>query len=180
MADHADPGWVRALPAVLGIVTGRQPKVSILLMMRAIVLLLTLVVGGTALGVLIFGAGSDVARIDPTIARIGISAALGGSVIATSFIGRAGPDTSSEAALASDLFQISMRRALASVAVGPAGLMLSWLAADSSYVIFGSGLALLLTAVAGPSLKRIKAWEAEVAEAGSSLSVRAALDRPWN
>ena len=59
------------------------------------------------------------------------------------------------------------------------GLMLSWLAADASYVIFGSGLAMLLMAVAGPTSKRIDHWQFKVDEADVELSVRSALDRPW-
>ncbi len=179
MSEHPDPGWRPAVPVALGIVTGRGASGSILLVMRAGVLLLSLVAAVTAVAVLVFGAGSGVEKVDGTVARIGISAAVGASVIATSYIGRGGPDLDTEAHLAVSLFQIIMRRVLAAAAVGPAGLMLSWLAADASYVIFGSGLAMLLMAVAGPTSKRIDHWQSEVDEAGAELSVRSALDQPW-
>jgi len=147
--------------------------------MRAGVLLLSAVAGLTALTVLIFGAGSSAERIDAIVARVAISAAVGASVIATSFIGRGGPDLQTEGHLAVSVFQITMRRVLAAAAVGPAGLMLSWLSADASYVIFGSGLAMLLMAVASPTSKRLDQWQSEVDEAESKLSVHSALDRPW-
>ena len=162
-----------------GIVTGRGTTGSILLVMRAGVLLLSLVAAVTAVVVLVFGAGSGGERIDATIARIGISAAVGVSVIVTSFIGRGGPDLDSEGHLAVSVFRITMRRVLAAAAVGPAGLLLSWLSADGSYVIFGSGLAMLLMAVVSPTSSRIEQWQSEVDEAGSNLSVRLALNRPW-
>jgi len=38
---------------------------------------------------------------------------------------------------------------------------------------------MLLMAVAGPTSKRIDHWQSEVDEAGTELSVRSALDRPW-
>jgi len=177
--EHTDPGWGPAVPVAAGIVTGRGAAGSILLVMRAGVLLLSLVSAVTAVLVLVFGAGSGAERIEPTIARIGISAAVGASVIAGTLIGRDGPALDSEGHLAVSLFQITMRRVLAAAAVGPAGLLLSWLSADASYVIFGSGLAMLLMAVASPTSSRIEQWQSDVVEAGSELSVRTALDRSW-
>lgn len=117
--------------------------------------------------------------MDPTTARIGISAIVGAAVITISLIGKAGPETGSEARLAASLFQITMRRVLAAAAVGPGGFFLSWAAADATYVIFGSGLALLLMAVASPTSDRLDQWQTEVDETGSALSVRAALARSW-
>lgn len=149
------------------------------MVMRAGVLLLSMVAAVTALVVLVFGAGSGAEMIDATTARIGISAAVGLSVIATSRIGRGGPDLGSEAELAVSLFRITMRRVLAAAAVGPAGLLLSWLSADASYVIYGSGLAMLLMAVASPTAKRLDQLQSEVDEAESELSVRSAIERPW-
>lgn len=147
--------------------------------MRAGVLLLSLVAAATALAVIVFGAGSGTERISALSARMGISAAVGLSVIATSSIGRGGPDLDSESQMAVSLFQITMRRVLAAAAVGPVGLLLSWLSADASYVIYGSGLAMLLMAVASPTAKRLDQLQSEVDEAGSDLSVRTAVSRSW-
>jgi hypothetical protein len=179
MSEFDDPGWKPSVPVAMGIVRGRGVTGSILLVMRAAVLLLSVVSGLTAVAVLIFGAGSGEVVIGSTVARMTISAAVGAAVIATSFIGREGPDLSDEGAMAVSLFQITMRRVLAAAAVGPAGLILSWLSADASYVIFGAGLAMLLMAVASPTARRISQWEIEVEEAGSDLSVPAALSRSW-
>jgi hypothetical protein len=177
--ELADPGWKPSVPVAVGIVRGRGATGSILLVMRAAVLLLSVVSGLTAVAVLVFGAGSGEVVINSTVARMGISAVVGAAVFATSFIGRAGPDLSDESVMAVSLFQITMRRVLAAAAVGPAGLIFSWLSADASYVIFGAGLAMLLMAVASPTARRIEQWETEVEEAGSDLSVRSALNRPW-
>ena len=179
MIQDADPGWKPAVPVAVNIVIGRGVSGSILIVMRAGVLLLSLVAAVTAVLVVVFGAGSGAERVDATVARIGISAAIGLSVIATSSIGRGGPDVDGEGSLAVSLFRITMRRVLAAAAVGPAGLLLSWLSADASYVIYGTGLAMLLMAVASPTAKRLDQLQSEVDEAGSNLSVRTALDRPW-
>ncbi len=149
------------------------------MVMRAGVLLLTLVTAVTATAALVFGAGSDVERIGASTARIGISAGVGLSVIATVTIGRGGPDLDSESHLALSVFQITMRRVLAAAAVGPIGLLLSWLSADATYVIYGSGMAMLLMAVASPTTKRLDQLQSEVDEAGSDLSVHSAVDRSW-
>jgi peptidoglycan/LPS O-acetylase OafA/YrhL len=150
-----------------------------LLVLRAFVLLLAVVALGGGVIALMFGAGAEEPRIDALAARFAISLALGASVIATSFIGKEGPDVGSEAELAASLYQTTMRRVLAAAAVGPIGLLLSWLSGDGTYVIFGTGLALLLMAVAAPTGKRLKQYQSEVDDAGSDLSVMSALSRRY-
>lgn len=149
------------------------------MVMRATVVLLSGVAALSALTVLVFGAGSGTRYVDASLARIGLSALVGAAVIAISYIGRGGPDLDDERHLAVSLFQIGTKRVLSAAAVGPGGFILSWLAADATYVIFGAGLALLLMAVVAPTVDRIAQWQAEVDEAGSDLSVGAALGRPW-
>jgi hypothetical protein len=174
-----DPGWRPAFPLVGRILTGRGPDGSILLVMRASVILLGIAATASGLGALVLGAGSQQPRIDQTVARLLISLAMGLGVIGTSQVGKGGPDVNSPGHLAISVFRITMRRVLFAAAVGPAGLAISWLAGDASYVVFGTGMALLLMAVASPTLKRISAFQAEVVEAGSDLSVIETLHRPY-
>lgn len=179
MDEFADPGWRPAVPLIGRILSGRGPEGPILLVMRAGVLLLGAVAASSAIFALVFGAGSRDPRIDSVVARILISAAMGASAIGISLTGTGGPDLESEGHLAVSVFAITMRRVVYAAAMGPAGLMISWLAGDASYVIFGTGLALLLLAVAGPTSKRITHFQEEVDEAGSGLSVIRALHRPY-
>lgn len=179
MNDVIDPGWRPAVPLVGRILSGRGPDGSILLVMRAGVMLLAGVAAATALGALLFGAGSQEPRIGPTLARILISASMGAGAIGISLTGTGGPDTESESHLAVSVFTITMRRVLWAAAIGPAGLAISWLAGDASYVIFGTGLALLFMTVAGPTSKRLGQFQREVEEAESDLSVLRALHRPY-
>jgi len=179
MHESTDPGWSPAVPLIGRILSGRGPDGSILLVMRAGVMLLGVVAGVAALIALTMGAGSREPRIDPVTARTAISVSLGAVVIAISRIGRAGPGTETDDHLALSVFDITMRRVLAAAALGPIGLGVSWLAGDPSYVIFGTGLALLFMAIAGPTSKRLGQFQAEVDEAGSSLSVLNALERSY-
>lgn len=167
------------MPLVAKILTGRTPTGSILEVMRAGVILLAGVAVTSALVALILGAGSNEPRIDATTARIAISAAMGVGAVGISLTGRAGPDVDSPGHLGVSIFQITMRRVLWAAAIGPAGLAISWLSGDGSYVVFGTGLAVLFIAVAGPTTKRISVFQTEVDEAGSDLSVLVALQRPY-
>lgn len=167
------------MPLVARILSGRGPDGSILMVMRAAVILLAAVASGAALVALVAGAGTREARIDPTVARILISLAMGVGAIGVSLTGKGGPDLDSPAHLAVSVFQITMRRVLFAAAIGPAGLVISWLSGDASYVIFGTGLALLFMAVAGPTSKRIAHFQSEVDDAGADLSVLAAVQRPY-
>jgi hypothetical protein len=72
-----------------------------------------------------------------------------------------------------------MRRMLIAATLGPSGMVLSWLSGDATYVVFGTGLALLLIAVASPTSRRIEQFQSEVDEAEASLSVLDALLRPY-
>lgn len=177
--DPLDPGWRPAFPIARRILMGRGPSGSILLVMRAGVVLLGAVAAGSALAALVFGAGSQDPRISATSARILISAAMGAGAIGVSLTGTGGPDLDDEGRLAVSVFTITMRRVLFAAAIGPAGFAISWLAGDASYVVFGTGLALLFMAVAGPTSKRIAQFQTEVDEAGSDLSVLHALQRPY-
>jgi hypothetical protein len=179
MTDFTDPGWRPALPLVGRILSGRGPDGSILLVMRAGVILLGAVAVAAAIAALVFGAGTQEPRISSTVARILISAAMGGGAIGVSLTGTGGPDMDSEGHLAVSVFTVTMRRVLYAAAIGPAGLAISWLSSDGSYVIFGTGLALLFMAVGGPTSKRVAQFQAEVDEAGSDLSVIRALHRSY-
>lgn len=179
MNDLTDPGWRPALPLVGRILTGRGPDGSILLVMRAGVVLLGGVAAASALGALVLGAGSQEPRIGSGLARILISAAMGAGAIGVALTGTGGPDTDSEGHLAVSVFTITMRRVVYAAAIGPAGLAISWLSGDASYVIFGTGLALLFMAVAGPTSKRIAQFQGEVDDAGVELSVLRALQRRY-
>lgn len=179
MTGQTDPGWKPALPLVGRILSGRGPDGSILMVMRAAVVLLAAVATGAALLALIAGAGTREPQIDSTVARILISASMGIGAIGVSLTGQGGPDLEGPGHLAVSVFRITMRRVLYAASIGPAGLAISWLAGDASYVIFGTGLALLFMAVAGPTSKRLAHFQSEVDEAGSDLSVVAALERPY-
>jgi hypothetical protein len=177
--DPLDPGWRPAVPIAVRILAGRGPEGSMLLVMRAGVILLAAVATGSAVAALVFGAGSREPRISATLARILISAAMGGGAIGVSLTGTGGPDLDSDRHLAVSVFTITMYRVLFAAAIGPAGFAISWLAGDASYVIFGTGLALLFMAVAGPTSKRLAQFQAEVDEAGSDRSVLIALQGPY-
>jgi hypothetical protein len=131
------------------------------------------------LAALLFGAGTQEPRISSTVARILISAAMGAGAIGVSLTGTGGPDLESEGHLAVSVFTITMRRVLYAAVIGPAGLAISWLSGDGSYVIFGTGLALLFMAVAGPTSKRLAQFQSEVDDAGCDLSVIRALQRSY-
>jgi hypothetical protein len=178
MTEPTDPGWRPALQLVGRVVAGR-PDGTILLVMRAGVILLGAVAAASALAALLFGAGSREPLISAAVARILISAAMGFGAIGVSLTGTGGPDLGSEGHLAVSVFTITMRRVLYAAAIGPAGFAISWLAGDASYVVFGTGLALLLMAVGGPTSKRLAQFQAEVDEEGSDLSVLQALHRPY-
>lgn len=178
-ADSLDPGWRPALTLAGRIITGRGAQGSMLLVMRAAVVLLSVAAVATAVGVLVFGGGSGEASMDETTARLGLFAAVGIAAAVISLVGRGGPDVADEIHLAVFVFQVTMRRVLAAAALGPAGLVLSWLAADGTFVIFGAGVAVLLMAVVAPTADRLRQWQADVAEAGSDLSVIGALSRPF-
>lgn len=179
MTDVTDPGWEPAVPLIGRVVAGR-PTGSILLVMRAMVLLLGIVAAAGAAVALLAGAGSSEPLIGSTAARILLSAAMGAGAIGISLTGTGGPDADDPHHLAVSIFQITMRRVLFAAAIGPAGLAISWLAGDGSYVIFGTGLALLFMAVAGPTRKRLSQFQVEVEEAGSTLSVLEVLQRPYS
>jgi hypothetical protein len=53
------------------------------------------------------------------------------------------------------------------------------MAGEGSYVIFGSGAAILLMAVVAPTSDRLQAWQTEVSEAGSQIVVLAAVLMPY-
>jgi hypothetical protein len=179
VTEPTDPGWIAAWPVAGRLVAGRGPSGTVLLVMRAFVLVLSTVAVGGGVAALVFGAGSQQPAIEPLTARFGISVVIGAAVIAITFIGRSGPETSGEGALALSLYQTTMRRVLAAAAIGPVGMALSWLSGDATYVIFGTGLALLLMAVAGPTAKRLNQYQAEVDDQGSDLSVLQALSRRY-
>lgn len=179
VTEPLDPGWRPALPLVGQVVGGRSLDGSILIVMRAAVVFLVIVSAVLGLGVVVFGAGPREARIGDGAARILLSAVMGGALIGISMTGRGGPDLSDADHLAVSVFRITMRRVVFAAAIGPAGMAISWLAGDPSYVIFGTGLAILLMAVAGPSERRIGQFQTEVDEAGSDLSVLGALQRRY-
>ena len=179
MTDSLDPGWRPAVPLVGRIVSGRGLDGSILLVMRAAVIFLGVAAALSGLGSLILGAGSQHPRIGGTSARILISLAMGIAAIGISTVGKAGPDLDSPGHLAVSVFRITMRRVLFAAGVGPAGLAISWVSGDASYVIFGTGLAILLMAVAAPTSRRLAQFQSEVVDAGSEISVLEALQRSY-
>lgn len=147
--------------------------------MRAAIVLLGTVAVLAALGALVAGAGTREPVIGPTPARLVLSGALGVAVLGMSMTGTGGPDVAGPDHLAIDIFRITMRRVLFAAVLGPVGLGVSWLAGDGSYVVFGTGLALLFMAVAGPTEKRLRQFQVEVDEAGSDLDVVEALLRSY-
>lgn len=178
MPHPLDPGWRRAPAAAWRILTG-GPQGTILEVMRAAVVLLGTVAVVAALGALMAGAGTRDPVIGSTSARLALSGALAVAVVGMSLTGTGGPDVDGPDHLAIDVFRITMRRVLFAAALGPAGLAISWLAGDGSYVVFGTGLALLFMAVSGPTEKRLRQFQVEVGEAGSDLDVVEALQRSF-
>lgn len=179
MTVPRDPGWKSALPQVGRIATGRTPAGSILLVMRGAVLFLEIAAVVAGFLVVFLGGGAQEARVDDVTARILISLMVGVVIIAITRIGREGPDVSTAEHLAVSVFRITMRRVLVAAALAPVGMALSWLSGDASYVVFGTGLAMLLMAVSSPTVRRIEQFQTEVDDAGSELVVLAALQRSY-
>ncbi|OFW67451.1 MAG: hypothetical protein A2Z12_03340 [Actinobacteria bacterium RBG_16_68_21] len=179
MTDQVDPGWRPALPIALGILSLRRPSGSMLIVLRAAVIFLATAAAATAVFAVVLSAGSAEPRIGEVTAQL----LLGGAVIAAASVialtGREAPDLRSEGHLAVWLFGVTMRRILASAAVGPVGFLLSWMAGAGSYVIFGAGAAILLMAVVAPTGDRLRSWQVEVTEAGSDIVVLRALEHPY-
>lgn len=157
----------------------RPPDASILLVMRGAVLFLSVAGAAAAVVAIALGAGSQEPRIEEATARIVLGVAVAAGAIALAVIGRAGPDVRSRSHLAVSVFRITMLRVLATAAVQPVGLALSWASGDPAYVIFGTGAAILLMAVGGPTRDRLAKWQDEVEGRGSDLSVVAALAAPY-
>jgi hypothetical protein len=179
MSDLVDPGWRPAVPMALRILGLRRPSGSMLVVLRASIVFLCGAAGIIGVVAVVLSAGSSEPRISGVTAQI----ILGGAVIAAaaviSMTGRESPDLRSVGHLAVWLFAVTMRRVLAAAAVGPVGFLLSWMAGAGSYVIFGSGAAILLMAVVAPTRDRIASWQAEVTETGSELVVLEGLLLPY-
>lgn len=179
MTEPVDPGWRPAIPIAIRILGLRRPSGSILIVLRAVVVFLSLAAAATAAIAILLSAGSEEPRIGEVTAQLVLGAAVIASAAVVALTGREPPDLRSEGHLAVSLFAVTMRRVLASAAVGPVGFLLSWMAGAGSYVIFGSGAAILLMAVVAPTKARLDAWQAEVTEAGAEISVLAAVLLPY-
>lgn len=171
-----DPGWRPAVALAARIALLRPPDGPILIVMRAAVVFLAGASVTTAVLVLVFGGGSGEARVDEVTAQIILFAAVGAAAVVTALGGRESPDTRSEGLLAAWIFRVTMLRVVAAALVGPVGLLLSWSAADGAWVIYGTGAAILLMLVVGPTRRRIVAFQDEVGDEGDVL---AALLRPY-
>ncbi|HEX9978408.1 MAG TPA: hypothetical protein VGB41_07270 [Acidimicrobiia bacterium] len=179
MTTPADPGWRPSIPVAVRILGLRRPSGSILIVMRAAIMFLSAAAAITAVVAVILSAGSEEPRISELTAQIVLGAAVIAAASAIAVSGREPLDVRSEGHLAVWLFAITMRRVLASAAVGPVGFLLSWMAGEGSYVIFGSGAAILLMAVVAPTSDRLQAWQTEVSEAGSQIVVLTAVLMPY-
>jgi len=175
MTESTDPGWRPALPVALRILGLRRPSGSLLIVLRAAVIFLSVAAAGTAVIALILGAGSEEPRITGATAQLLLGAAVIAAASVIVVTGREAPDVRTGGHLGYWLFTVTMRRVLAAAAVGPVGFLLSWMAGAGSYVIFGSGVAILLMAVVAPTRDRLTAWQAEVNEAGADIAVLDAL-----
>ena len=182
MTDHApmqDPGWRPAVPVALRMATLRPPQGTVLVVLRAGVLAL----GGTAVIVgvlaLLLGAGAGEQRVDDVEAQLVLGATTITAAIGIAVVGRSWEPPSTEPALASAIFVLTLRRVVVASIVLPVGMVLSWASSDETWIIFGAGATLLLMAVAGPSRDRLAKWQEEVADAGLDLSVLSALSRRY-
>lgn len=171
-----DPGWRPAIGLAVRIALLRPPEGAILIVMRAAVVFLGVATAVTAVLVLTFGAGSGEARIGDATAQLVLFAAVGAAAILIAISGREAPDTRTEGLLAAWIFRVTLLRVVASAAVGPVGLLLSWSAGDGAWVIYGAGAAILLMLVVGPTRRRIAAFQEEV---GEEIDVIAALMHPY-
>jgi hypothetical protein len=171
--EPVDPGWRPAVRLALRLLrpTG---TVSVLMVMRSSTVLLGGVAGLAGLIALLLGAGASSPRMDPVSAQV----LLAGAVIAAASVmavhGRVLPEVEPRR-LAWFLFTTTQRKVMAAAAVGPAGMLLSWLSADGTMVIFGVGVAILLMMVAAPTALRIRAWQDEVDAFTKPYSVLGAL-----
>jgi len=179
MTQELDPGWRPALGVAFGILGFRRPTGSILIVLRAAVVFLSVSAAVMAGIAVVLSAGSAEPRIGEVTAQLVLGAAVIASASVTALTGRESPDLRSPGHLAVWLFRVTMRRVLASAAVGPVGFLLSWMAGAGSYVIFGSGAAILLMAVVAPTVTRIESWQAEVTGTGSDIVVLEALLFPY-
>jgi hypothetical protein len=171
--EATDPGWRPALRAASRLVTS-GPSGSMLVVMRATVVLLCTVAGATALLALLLGAGSGEPKIDGVAAHVVLGAGVAAAAAVMALTGRVLPEEG-PGEVAAFLFVTTQRKVLAAACVGPLGLFLSWLAADGAQVIFGVGAAVLLMAVAAPTADRIHAWQEEVDTFPEPFSVLEAL-----
>jgi hypothetical protein len=172
-----DPGWRPAVALAGRIALLRRPQGSILTVLRATVVFLAVAPGLIAVLVLLLGAGSRSPQIEQITAQIALFAAVGLAATAIALIGREHPDDESELRLAAWVFRTTMRRVLAAAAVGPVGLLLSWMAGDGAWVIYGAGASIVLISIAAPTASRLQAWQEDIGEEG--LSVLQALQRRY-
>lgn len=179
MTDPTDPGWRPAVPVAIGILGLRKPVGSILIVMRAVVVFLASTAAVIAVVAVLLSAGSSEPRIGEVSAQLILGAAVIAAASVIAVTGREPADLQGEGHLALWLFSVTMRRVLAAAAVGPVGFVLSWMAGAGSYVIFGSGAAILLMAVVSPTADRLRTWQTEVDEAGSEIVVLEALAMPY-
>ena len=176
----SDPGWRPAVAVAWRVLTLRPPEASILMVMRGAVIFLSVAGAVAAVVAIALGAGSQEPRIEEATARIVLGLAVAVGAITLALIGRSGPDVRSQGHLAVSVFRATMLRVLAVAAVQPAGLALSWASGDPAYVIFGTGAAILLMAVGGPTRDRLGKWQELIDESGSDLSLQEALSAPYH
>jgi hypothetical protein len=176
--EPVDPGWRPAARSAAALLVGRRPATSILEVMRGSIVLLSAAAGTAALIALVLGAGSGEPRIDRVAAQVLLGAGVIAAATVMATVGRILPEVD-PSRLAVFLFVATQRKVLAAAAVGPLGLILSWLAADGALVIFGMGTSILLMAVAAPTADRIRIWQEEVDTFEHPYSVLGALLRSY-
>ena len=177
MIDPIDPGWGPAFPIALGILALRRPSGSILIVMRAAVLVVEI---ATAFLAVVAGLLSLEEAGRGEVAARGV---LGAAILAATAVivvtGREPLDLQTEGHLGAALFTVTMRRVVAAAAVGAVGLLLSWVAGTGWYAVFGTVAVMVLLVVVAPTRLRLKTWQAEVTAAGSEFVVLKALSIPY-
>lgn len=160
----------------LRIVGRRPPAAPILVVMRAAVVFLC--AGAFVAGslVLILGGGSGTPRLDDLGAQLLLFAGIGAAALVISLRGREPADDRSPGHLAVWAFRTTLQQVMAAAAIGPLGVLLTWLAADPVWVIYGTGVAILMMAVVAPTARRVAHWQEEI---DAPIDVMAALMAPY-
>jgi hypothetical protein len=179
MSRVADPGWRPAFGVAARIVTFRRPRGSMLIVLRAAVVFLSLGPVVTAGLAVVLTRGGGTSHVSNTTARIVLVGAVVAALAVIVATRAEQPDLRGPGNLALWLFVSTMRRILAGAAVGPIGFLLSWMGRTGTHAIVGSVAAIVLIVASAPTARWVEEWQAKVTEARAGIDVIDALSLPY-